>query len=228
MLLGPAEESGLPRLYVGEGDPVRPRLEQHAAKKDFWTSSILFTSKDANLNKAHVQYLEARLLQLASDAKRCHIDNGNSPTLPSLSEADISDIEGFLDEILLCLPVLGVQLFEKPPVIVSATTLLFIKTKGINAIGYEAAEGFVVRSGSQALVAEAPSIHGYLSNLRAALLEKGILSLDGGAYRFIDDYSFPSPSTAAGVVLGRSANGRTEWQTGAGRTLKALQEEEAN
>ena len=59
VLVGPPEDSGLPRFYVGEGDPIRPRLEQHAAKKDFWTTCIAFTSKDENLNKAHVQYLEA-------------------------------------------------------------------------------------------------------------------------------------------------------------------------
>lgn len=52
ILLGPPEESGLPRIYVGEGDPIRPRLELHAAKKDFWTSCIAFTSKDEHLNKA--------------------------------------------------------------------------------------------------------------------------------------------------------------------------------
>ncbi len=49
VLVGPPEESGLPRVYVGEGDPIRPRLEQHAGKKDFWTSCIAFTNKDENL-----------------------------------------------------------------------------------------------------------------------------------------------------------------------------------
>lgn len=227
LLLGPAEESGLPLLYVGEGDPVRPRLEQHAGKKDFWTSAIVFTSKDANLNKAHVQYLEARLIQLAAEAKRCQLDNGNFPTLPSLSEADTAEIEGFLDEILLCLPVLGVQVFEKPPVPALSATVLYIKAKGITATGYESPQGFVVQAGSQALATEAPSIHTYLSNTRTALLKAGILSLDGAATRFQEDYAFPSPSTAAGVVLGRSANGRTEWKAADGRTLKEMQEVES-
>jgi hypothetical protein len=102
VLVGPPEESGLPRVYVGEGDPIRPRLEQHAAKKDFWTTCIAFTSKDENLNKAHVQCLEARLIALATEAKRCVLDNGNVPALPSLSEADAADAEGFLAEALLC------------------------------------------------------------------------------------------------------------------------------
>ena len=93
VLVGPPEESGLPRVYVGEGDPVRPRLDQHAAKKDFWTNCFAFTSKDENLNKAHVQYLEARLVGLASQAKRCTLDNRNAPALPSLSESDAADAD---------------------------------------------------------------------------------------------------------------------------------------
>lgn len=112
VLVGPPEESGLPRIYVGEGDPIRPRLEQHVAKKDFWTTCIAFTSKDENLNKAHVQYLEAWLIALATRAKRCVLDNGNAPQLPSLSEADTADAGGFLAEMMLCFPVLGVGVFS--------------------------------------------------------------------------------------------------------------------
>jgi len=205
---------------------VRPRLEQHVVNKDFWTSVIIFTSKDANLNKAHVQYLESRLVQTANEAKRCKLDNGNYPALPSLSEADTAEIEGFLDEILLCLPVLGVQLFEKPMVAAPSAPRLFIKAKGIVAEGYEAPSGFIVRVGSQALGAEVPSIHAYLSDTRRTLVETEILQASDGGYRFTKDYEFASPSTAAGVVLGRSANGRTEWLTESGRTLKSLQEAE--
>ena len=94
VLVGPPEDSGLPRVYVGEGDPIKPRLEQHATKKDFWRTCIAFTSKDENLNKAHVQYLESRLVLLAAQVKRCVLENGNAPSLPSLSEADAADAEG--------------------------------------------------------------------------------------------------------------------------------------
>jgi hypothetical protein len=96
VLVGPPEESGLPRIYVGEGDPIRPRLEKAASDRDFWTSCIAFTSKDENLEKAHVQQLEARLVALAAQAKRCTLDNGNVPQLPSLSESDAADAERFL------------------------------------------------------------------------------------------------------------------------------------
>ena len=76
---GPSASSHLTRVYVGEGDGVLPRLDQHSKHKDFWTHAAVFISKDQNLNKAHVQYLEARLVALANDAKRCELENANAP-----------------------------------------------------------------------------------------------------------------------------------------------------
>jgi len=228
VLVGPPEESGLPRLYVGEGDPIRLRLEQHAAKKDFWTSCIAFTGKDENLNKAHVQYLEARLVALATQAKRCVLDNANAPQLPSLSEADAADAEGFLAEMMLCFPVLGVGAFSAGAPDPKGGLELALSARGVEARGMETPQGFAVRSGSQAALSEVPSCHAYLKELRAALVENGVLKAFGDGYAFTQDYLFSSPSTAAGVVLGRSANGRIEWKTADGRTLKAIQDAEAS
>ena len=95
------------RLYVGEADDVRERVDSHVKAKDFWTGVIAFTSKDENLNKGHVRYLEARLLQLAKSADRATLDNGTNPPLPRLSEADRADMEGYLDEMLVILPPRG-------------------------------------------------------------------------------------------------------------------------
>lgn len=74
------------RVYVGEADELRARLDQHAKQKDFWTTAVAFTSKDANLNKAHVRYLESRLIQLATRARRVELDNGTEPPTPHLSD----------------------------------------------------------------------------------------------------------------------------------------------
>lgn len=226
VLAGPPEESGLPRVYVGEGDPIRPRLDQHAARKDFWTSCFAFTSKDENLNKAHVQYLEARLIALAGQAKRCTLDNGNVPALPSMSEADAADAEGFLSEMLLCFPVLGLGVFS-PASAATTGPALRLTSKGITADGRETPEGFVVRAGSAAVLTEVPSCHAYLRELRAALIANGVMKASGDGFVFTQNYVFASPSTAAGVVLGRSSNGRIEWKSSDGRTLREIQEAEA-
>jgi hypothetical protein len=227
VLLGPPEESGLSRVYVGEGDPIKPRLEQHAVKKDFWTSCIAFTSKDGNLNKAHVQFIESRLIDLAAKAKRCVLDNGNVPALPSFSEADAADAEGFLSEMLLCFPVLGLSEFAAAISLNDNVTRLFISGKGVNAQGAVTHEGFLVRAGSGAVKNEVPSCDASVSELRSALVSNGVLMSAGEDYVFEQDYVFPSPSTAAGVVQGRSINGRTNWKTKDGKTLKELQEAEA-
>ena len=227
MLWGPGESGQLPRLYVGEGDVVLPRLDQHAKSKDFWTHAVVFTSKDQNLNKAHVQYLESRLVALANEAKRCELDNGNVPQPPALSEADTADAEAFLDDLLLCLPVVGLALFEKPRTGARSGDELFLRSKGIEATGEESAEGFIVRKGATAVKDQVPSIHAYSSDLRRTLVMNGVLIDAGDVLKLAQDYTFNSPSTAAAVMLGREANGRTEWKDANGRSLKEIQEEAA-
>ncbi len=224
VLVGPPEESGLPRIYVGEGDPIKPRLEQHVSKKDFWTTCIAFTSKDENLNKAHVQYIESKLVSMASTSKRSVLENGNAPALPSLSEADAADAEGFLTEMLLCFPILGLSVFNAAPHVRPGAQHLFLSAKGVSAEGMDTQDGFVVFSNSTAAQHTVPSCHGYLVELRNALIANGVLQSNGSGYTFTQDYVFASPSTAAGVVQGRSANGRVDWKTKGGMTLKEIQE----
>jgi len=223
ILLGPSDTSELPRVYVGQGDAVRPRLEAHHAKKDFWTTAIFFVSKDANLNSAHVHYLEAELVRLAKEAHRCELDNGNQPEKPSLSAADEADTQTFLDEMLLCFPVLGVSVFEKPASSVPKKNLLYLKAKDCDARGYESADGFVVLKGSRARAHEVPSFHAYLTDLRATLVANGVLQQDGDTYVLTQDYEFLSPSSASAAMEGRTSNGRVEWHDKDGRTLKELQ-----
>lgn len=223
VLTGPSDETDQPTVYIGEGDPALPRLERHYADKDFWTSLLLFTSKDDNLNKAHVQYLESRLYQLARDANRCALDNKVLPQPPSLSEPDREEMEGFLDEVLLICPVLGVGMFEKPPSAPVTARRYFLQARGIRAEGYEEADGFVVLAGSQVAPDFVQSAQNYIQSRRAALQERGVIVPDGAGLKLAETYKFDSPSTAAGVLLGRSANGRELWKDADGRTLKENQ-----
>ena len=231
LLLGPRPDGEGDLLYVGEGDPIRPRFESHYAQKDFWTRAIGFVAAGGLLNKAHVQCLEARLIALARAAKRVPLDNGNFPNEPTLSEADRADMLVFLDHMLGMLPVLGVHAFESVPAVpAKASPVLSCRGKGVQASGYEASQGFVVKAGSQAVSETVPSMQQHVRGMydvRQELIANGVLALADGLYRFTQDYSFSSPSTAAAVVLGRSANGRIEWKDAQGRTLKELQEAEA-
>jgi hypothetical protein len=228
LLLGPREHGEGEMLYIGEGDPVRPRLESHYAQKDFWNRAVCFVAAPGQLNKAHVQFLEAQLIQLAKAAKRLPLDNANQPTEPSLSEADRADMQVFLENMLGMLPVLGIHAFEQAATVAAAATvpLLTCKGKGVVASGYEASQGFVVKAGSQAVGQSVPSMQQHVRSmydLREELIKNGVLQPDGDLLRFSQDYVFSAPSTAAAVVLGRSANGRVEWKDANGRTLKELQ-----
>jgi len=226
VLVGPPEEGELPKIYVGEGDAVGPRLEQHYANKEFWIWAVFFVATDGSLNKAHVQHLEARLLDMAREAKRSSLENMNSPQMPALSEADAADAESFLADMLSIFPLLGLTVFEKALGTKSRSRHLFsIEAKGISAKGYENPEGFIVLHGSTAVCDEVASIHRYLSDLRKELQSQGVLISRGDHLEFIQDYLFNSPSTAAGVVQGRSANGRIDWKDHRSRTLKEVQEE---
>ena len=224
LLVGPTESGLLPsRVYIGETDDLPGRLDSHNKNKDFWNRVIVFTSKDANLNKAHIRFLEARLIGLASAAKRAELDNGNAGSRPPLSEPDTAEAEAFLAEMLLIYPVLGVQVFQKAEQQPSSSVRLHLIGKDTKAEGTETADGFVVYAGSLARADAVPSIHAYGAQLRAALADKGLLAADGKHLRLTEDYVFSAPSTAAMVMLGRPSNGRLEWKTTAGLTLKDLQ-----
>ncbi len=175
--------------------------------------------------------IESRLIERARAAKRSHLDNGNEPAGPNLSDADAADADSFLRTMLRVLPLLGISAFEQKEAKTTSAerTLLFItpKSKAIKVQGYAQPGGFIVCAGSQAVTKESGAIHAYMAAIRRDLLAQGVMVADGDTYRFTQDYDLGSPSTAAGVLLGRAANGRLEWRDGGGRTLKSIQEEEA-
>ena len=225
-------EDGAQRIYIGEADVLRDRLKQHDVGKDFWTRLVAFTSTNEGLNKAHVRYLESRLVGLARDANQWELENGTQPAPPPLSEADKADAEWFLAEMLLIFPLLGVDAFETAaaqarsigPGKGSDSPELYLRGRGADATGREVADGFIVLKGSRARAREVHSIHNYMRSTRKQLRERGVLVADGEHLVFSQDFRFTSPSTAAGVVVGGNANGRLEWKDETGRTLKSLQE----
>lgn len=212
------------RLYVGEADDVGGRVDNHVKNKDFWSTVVAFTSKDDNLNKAHVRYLESRLLALAAKADRVVLLNGTAPPLPRLSEADVAEMEGYLSEMLVVLPLVGVVAFESLERQAPSGQRLVLTGKGATGTGDDTSEGFVVFEDSLARGDEVPSVGAGTTRLRARLIAGGVLVPDNDALRFTKPYLFDSPSTAAAVLLGRTANGRIEWKDQQGRTLKEAQE----
>lgn len=226
-------DDGAAKLYVGEADALGERIKQHVSGKEFWTRAVAFTSTNEGLNKANVRYLESRLLALAKTANQWALDNGTFPAPPPLSEADRADAEWFLAEMLVIFPLLGIDAFEaassqaamasseqvEPPL------TLYLNERGAEGTGKEVADGFVVLKDSLARAEETVSIHDYMREQRQLLQERGVLSPLGGKLVFTQDFRFSSPSTAAGVLVGGSANGRLAWKDASGKTLKAIQDQ---
>lgn len=228
ILTGTDPLSGSPQVYIGEAEVIRDRLRQHKSK-EFWISAIVFVSKDENLTKAHVRYLESRLLTEATQAGRFTLDQ-NQAGGARLPESDRADMEVFLSRIQQLLPVLGSDLLI--PIAQSSTKpppggVLFCRIKGAEARGQRTADGFVVLRDSTAVLEERPSTESYpyVVAQRKQLVADGTLIQRNGFLVFTKDVQFSSPSAAAVVIHGGSANGLTAWKTADGTSLKQLDEQ---
>ncbi|MDQ2626133.1 MAG: GIY-YIG nuclease family protein [Actinomycetota bacterium] len=236
LLLGDDPDSmGGQVAYIGEGDDISKRLYQHSRPedqggKDFWDRAIVLTSKDANLTKAHARYLESRFITLAQLAKRARLTNGTAPTPIALPEADVSDMEYYIAQAKIILPVLGVNLFRSATTAIVATAAsaadrvpvavespifeVHLKKEGITAHAREIDGEFTVIEGSHARATWVGVGNDGYKALHEKLRQDGTITPNGeGPLRFTHDQVFASPSAAAAIVLGRSANGRIEWRT---------------
>ncbi|WP_439505520.1 GIY-YIG nuclease family protein [Sediminibacterium sp.] len=225
LLFGKLEDQ-TDQVYIGEAESILRRLNQQVTQKEFWNEAIVFISKDENLNKAHIKYLENRLHELAKQANRYKIENAIIPTQSSISESDRAEMEEFIENIKLLVNTLGHKVFDDKREIKSIQKheTFFIKaSRGADAMGEPTSEGFVVFKGSKASATTVNSISIPFLNLRESLIDKGILQLTEDVLVFTEDYVFSSPSTAAVMVMGRNANGPLEWKLINGKTLKEFE-----
>jgi len=229
LLLGDDEEAlGGIRCYIGRTEDFINRFRDHSAKKEFWDRVVLITSKDDSFTEGHWGYLEWKLVELAKQAGRTTLANGNDPRGRKLSEAQISDMEAFLEQLHIVLPVLGVNVIrvrKATPGPSSATadspvfSLVNQKYK-IDARAQQMGDEFTVLKGSRVVAVwagtgKARSTKRAYASYRAQhqkLVADGSIVVEDGAGVLTRDIPFGSPSTAAAVALGRSSNGRLEWK----------------
>lgn len=231
------EQDGEPLTYIGEAEDIGDRIRTHDTSKDWWTSAILITSTANALNKAHVKYLEARLIEEAREVSKITLENGTTPSRPSLSEAEQANMEAFLDNVWMVLPALRIDSFLKrtrpmvtPPQTAEmpeATPVFELRTKkgsiNISATAKLMNGEFVVQAGSTARKewigkAYADSTYGKLYH---DLIRSGVLVDQGNVRVFSENYAFNSTSAAGSVVTGRSTAGTSAWKVqGSGKTYK--------
>ncbi len=225
-LTGSDPESGKPSLYVGEAENIRDRIKAHL-EKDFWNQIVYFISKDENLTKAHIRYLEGKLIEKARQVNRGLVMNGQGSG-SKLPESDREDMEVFLEKIYQLLPVLGVELLVSASGKASTDTekeMLYCEIKGLKARGRLTPNGFLIMKGSQAVLKERASSQKYPwpLNMRQRLKDEGVIAIDEDHFVFTRDEEFSSPSAAAAVIHGGHANGLTAWKNKEGKTLKEIE-----
>lgn len=245
-LFGVDDETGNDAVYIGEAEVAIDRLSSHFTGKDFWFEVVTFTSKDENLTKAHVRYLESRLVGMAKQAGRYQVMNFASPQLPSLPRSDRDAMEEFLGAAKMLLGALGHKVLENfvpqpkklnlPDVRPTADHLadavsvpisaeqphspaiFHLRVASIHARGIRTDEGMVVLEGSDASATTYKSLTSNTAALRQGLIESGTLASSETKLRVTRDHLFKSPSQAAGVLAGYSINGREYWKLEDGTT----------
>ena len=224
-LFGKNEENN-DTVYIGEAERMFSRLKQHLKDSKYWNDCIAVISKDNLLNKAHAKYLENRFYLLAQNAGRSIVINSTVPTRSSISEYDEAMLEEFISNAKLLVNTLGYKVFDT----IEDTAVkhdneqpyFFIKAaRGTDAKGLIVSDGFAMMKGSSVASSTTPSMKRSLIKLRASLIEKGIIGQD---FKLTRDYIFTSPSLAASVVMGRSANGRTEWKNSEHKSILDIEQ----
>jgi len=220
------EEALLSTAYIGEAENLWNRLTTHDSSKDFWFTAIAFVSKDNNLTKAHVKYLESRCMEIAMLAKRYDLENGAKSILPSLSESDIAEMEEFLSNLRLLLTAVGYPILQEIASKEQASVsdpLFTCSGKKALANGRMTNDGFVVYKDSTATAQLShTAIEKNTNNIEKLIANGYLFKKDNDLYVFIKDYVFNSPSAASNIVLGNSTNGWQRWKNKEGKTLEDI------
>jgi len=225
-LFGKSEENpDEDAVYIGEAEEAYKRLTQHQ-NLEFWNEAVVFISKDENLNKAHVKYLESKLYEMIKASKRYTVLNASTPTCPIISESEQAVMTEFMSNLRVLINTLGYKVLEPltDPAERQKDTYFIKAARGANGKAVITNEGVVVIKGSEIATSTVPSMAPAFVKQRQKLIDEGVIEKTDGKLFFTRDYLFPSPSTAAAIVMGRNANGRAEWKDKKGKTLKENEE----
>ena len=223
VLLGQID--GEATAYIGEAENMRVRIAQHVSGKDWWDEAILVSTTGDMLHKAHVKYLESRLVEIARSVGKMTLENSSTPARSSLTEAALANMESFLDTLNMVFPAIRIDMFlersrpakRQTPTVEnpSQTFVLSSKKTGVSALAELQDGQWIVQAGSKARSSWVGTNPGNVSyrGLHAELVSNGTLQIVNELATFTKDFAFSAPSAAAAVLFGRAANGRTSWLT---------------
>lgn len=223
-------------IYIGEADEVNKRINDHFRGKDWWDKFVVFISKDSNLTKAHVRYLEKRFYKIVKENTTAfNLKNSSDPSGSKLPESDIDDLEEYLNNLIFVMKNLGVLDFAKvsqvKPETIDLQNLFYLnltadrKNNDGNILQAKliiTENGYRLLKDSYIEIEERQSFssHSYYP-LRKKLENEGFFSKSNynGCFILKEDVDFNSPSAAASIVKNRATNGKKEWKLKSGQNL---------
>lgn len=217
ILLG-ENESTKPQAYIGETENFRERVKDHDSKKAFWQKALIFVSKDADMTKVDVQYLEHKAITQAKKANLFVLnDNKQIPKAPNLPEHQRDSMDEFFEDVKFLASFIGCNIFEiSQP---KAEHLFYTKGRNCNASGFYSSNGFTVLKGSIIAKTMVPSFNWKAK--REKLLQEYTAD-ENGQLVLTSDKTFSTPSTAADFCIGSNNNGWLTWKDENGQTLHAV------
>ena len=217
ILLG-EDEATKPQAYIGETENFRERVKDHDSKKSFWQKALIFVSKDADMTKADVQYLEHKAIAEAKKTNAFMLsDNKQTPKAPNLPEYQQDSMDEFFEDVKFLTSFIGCNIFEiSHP---KTEHIFYTKGRGCDAKGFYSSNGFTVLKGS--IIAPTTTSSFSWIDKRNSII-KDYTTTNGDIITMTTNKTFSSPSTAASFCLGRSSNGWIEWKDKDGRILDAV------
>ena len=239
-LFGRDEDKQKDVTYIGQattrknGEGVLLRIQEHTrdTHADYFNDVIILTTQNNSFGPTEISYLENKFTQLAKEAGRYIVKNGNDPNPGNVTEEKESELDEIIENTLMIIGTLGYRVFVPMTKEVSQdltdnhSTYLYLKRKTkksnkvIEATCERTTEGFVVLEGSQVEIMDSPYLPASLKEMRQNLIASRVIQ--DGVLK--EKQLFSSPSYAAAFLLGMQTNGRTDWKNQDGRTLKELEE----
>ena len=153
-----SDEATKPQAYIGETENFRERVKDHDSKKAFWQKALIFVSKDADMTKADVQYLEYKAIVEAKKANTFVLnDNKQTPKAPNVLEYQQDSMDEFFKDIKFLVSFIGCDIFEI--VQENEEHLFYAKGRGCDAKGFYNTSGFTVLTGSVIAQSVTPSFN---------------------------------------------------------------------
>ena len=239
-LFGRDEDKQKDVTYIGQattrknGEGILLRIQEHTRDihADYFNDVIILTTQNNSFGPTEISYLENKFTQLAKEAGRYIVKNGNDPNPGNVTEEKESELDEIVENTLMIIGTLGYRAFVPMTKKVSQdltdnhSTYLYLKRKTkksnkvIEATCERTTEGFVVLEGSQVEIMDSPNLPASLKEMRQNLIASRVIQ--DGVLK--EKQLFSSPSYAAAFLLGMQTNGRTDWKDQDGRTLKELEE----